>query len=839
VKFIEIILELLFFVFCLSALGEPWRMLIRKFTGLFKGVDFLRAFLLNVYLGGFLLYVIAIVPLHLFSAVVLHVITLVSIVTVVLLHRRRLKDALSPALSHPATLLKKRPSLELALVLAIFAFSLVIQTYPLNDLLLGSVRDTGIHSLFVQVLIENRQVPVTLEPYLSEGIIYPQGFTPMVAYSVLILGYSPPQAVLYVTALFNILTVLGAYFLGKTLPLPEKLKTGLCLAFVFAFVASWPKYITWGSNALVASVPFYFICLSLFPFLLKEKLNVRTTLAVGLLYGYLSVLHLQVYEMLIASLFVLLVYMIIKREKGRGLRFGYFMAITSVSLIVLSPFIMRQLAFYSNPYHNIGVPSDVEIPIPQPSLSTVISAAKWLFENLAADPVLKGASFALILVSIMVIVALRRRSGSIQTSELLKLGLATLLGELLIALFAAISPRDLPFYPQPLLLYLPAYFFFAAIIYPSYDLLSSYLSRKVEPKTTWSELKMKRVLVGAISVMLLIGLFGTFVYQSVAFDATRLYGSYSVFGTTTEQDLQLILWIRDNLPANATILVNTFQSGTFIPSIASRKAVFPSFGSSTSVFYQKLVSLLEEGVLNNTTLDLMKRFNITDIYAGSGISPWDGGIHRWNPRLFLGNPHFGLAKKFGDAYLFHLNYTDTDSVFYDDFEHTDWEEDGWQTGYYGNGLGNVAIATDFGYLSQRSLRITTQAMYSLSEWKYARYVSREVFVSNDSDVVLSFYLKATEGFHGEDAFAVVVSNIYRNQSMIVTTPHGVYEDYANTKTLEGFEGLFSCDLTVSWRQFFDSSLPSTFILEFVNWDFDGIRNVAYVDNVNIASLPTT
>jgi hypothetical protein len=837
VKFIEIILELLFFVFCLSALGEPWRMLIRKFTGLFRGLDFLRAFLLDVYLGGFLLYVIAIVPLHLFSAVVLYVITLVSIVTVVLLHRRRLKDALSPALFHPATLLKKRPSLELALVLVIFAFSLVIQTYPFNDLLLGSVRDTGIHSLFVQVLIENRQVPVTLEPYLSEGLIYPQGFTPMVAYSVLIFGYWPPQAVLYVTAMFNILTVLGAYFLGKTLPLPEKLKTGLCLAFVFAFVASWPKYITWGSNALVASFPFYFICLSLFPFLLKEKLNIRTTLAVGLLYGYLSVLHLQVYEMLIASLFVLLVYMIIKREKGGGLRFGYFVAITSVSLIVLSPFIMRQLAFYSNPYHNIGVPSDVEMPIPQPSLSVVISAAKWLFENFVVDPVLKGASFALILVSVIVIVALRRRSGSIQTSELLKLGLATLLGELLIALFAAISPRDLPFYPQPLLLYLPAYFFFAAIIYPSYDLLSSYLSRKVEPKTTWPELKMKRVLVGAISGMLLVGLFGTFMYQSVAFDAGRLLGSYNVFAVTTEQDLQLILWIRDNLPVNATVLVNNFQGGAFIPSIANRKAVFPSFGSSTSVSYQKLVALLEEGVLNNTTLDLMKHFNITDIYAGSGISPWDGGIHRWNPRLFLGNPHFGLTKKFGNAYLFHLNYTDTDRVFYDDFEHIDWEEDGWQTGYCGNGLGNVAIATDFGYLSQRSLRITTQAIYSVSEWKYARYVSRDVFVPNNSDVVLSFYLKATEGFHGNDTFAVIVSNVYRNQSMIVTTPHGVYEDYANTKTLEGFEGLFSCDLTTSWRQFLDSSLPSTFVLEFVNWDFDSIRNVAYVDNVNITAMP--
>jgi hypothetical protein len=839
VKFIEIILELLFFVFCLSALGEPWRMLIRKFTGLFKSLDFLRVFLLDVYLGGFLLYVIAIVPLHLFSAVVLYVITLVSIVTVVLLHRRRLKDALSPALSHPPTLPKKRPSLELALILVIFAFSLVTQTYPLNDLLLGSVRDTGIHSLFVQVLIENRQVPVTLEPYLSEGIIYPQGFTPMVAYSVFVFGYTAPQAVLYVTALFNVLAVLGAYFLGKTLPLPEKLKMGLCLAFVFAFVASWPKYITWGSNALVASFPFYFVCLSLFPFLVKGKLNVRTILAVGLLYGYLSVLHLQVYEALIASLFVLWVYMIIKRERGRWLRFGYLAAIASVSLVVLSPFIMRQFAFYSNPYHNIGVPSDVEMPIAQPSLSTVISAVKWLFENLAVDPVLEGASFALILVGVIVIVVLRRKSTSIQTSVLLKLGLATLLGELLIALFAAVSPRDLPFYPQPLLLYIPMYFFFAAIIYPLYDLLFSSLSRKAVPKTIEFEPKTKQVLVGAISLMLLIGLFGTFVYQSVAFDAGRLCGSYSVFGVTTEQDLQLIWWIRDNLPANATILVDNFQSGAFIPSIASRKAVFPSFGSSTSTSYQKLVSSLEEGVLNTTTLDLMKHFNITDIYTGSGISPWDGGIHKWDPRLFLGNPQFTLMKNFGNAYLFHCNYVNTSVVFLDDFEHSDWDENGWQTQHIGNGLGNVTASTDFGYDSRRSLRITAQAVYTISEWGYAQYVSREIFVLNDSDVTLSFYLRAVEGFHGNDTFAAVISNAYHNQSMILTTSNGVYGNYTNAKALGGFEGLFSDDLSVSWHKFFNSSLPCTFVLEFVNWDFDGIQNVAYIDDVNVIATPTT
>lgn len=838
-KFIEIILELLFFMFCLSALGEPWRMLIRKFTGLFKGLDFLRVFLLDVYLGGFLLYVIAIVPLHLFSAVTLYIITSVSIVTVILLHRTRLKDILLTVFSHPASLFKKHVSLELALVSLIFASSLVIQTYPLNDLLLGSVRDTGIHSLFVQVLIENRQVPVTLEPYLSEGIIYPQGFTPLVAYSVLIFGYSPPQAVLYVTSLFNVLVVLGAYFLGKALSLSEKWMLGLSLAFVFAFVASWPKYITWGSNAMVASLPFYFICLGICPLLVKGKPDVKLILAVGLLFGYLSVLHLQVYETLIAALFVLWVYMVLRKEKGMWPRLGYFAAISGVSLLVLSPFILRQFAFYWNPYHNIGVPADIATPLPQPSLAIVLATVKWLFENFTADPILNVVSYVLIFASILIMVLLhRKKDRDVQTTELLKLGIATLLGQLLIPLLAAFSPGNLPFYPQPLMLYISLYFFIAAITYSLYHYFS-FVSRKALRKVFEFELGAEKFIVTSISVMLFVGLFGPFLYQSIVFDPWRLYGSYSVFGVTTQQDLQLISWIGNNLPANATILINDFQAGAFIPSIANRKAVFPSFGSSTSSSYRRLVSLLEKGIINMTTLTLMAQFNITDIYAGSGVSPSDGGIHKWNPILFLGNPHFELMKNFGDAYLFHCNYSDTSVVFFDDFEHKYWDENGWQTQHIGNGLGNVTTSTDFGYDSRRSLRITAQSVYTISEWSYAQYVSREIFVLNDSDVTLSFYLRAIEGFHGNDTFAVVVSNAYHNQSMILTTPNGVYGSYTNAKALGGFEGLFRDNLSASWHKFFNSSLPCTFVLEFVNWDFDGIENVAYIDDVNVIATPTT
>ncbi|MCW4031134.1 MAG: hypothetical protein NWE80_02085, partial [Candidatus Bathyarchaeota archaeon] len=397
--------------------------------------------------------------------------------------------------------------------------------------------------------------------------------------------------------------------------------------------------------------------------------------------------------------------------------------------------------------------------------------------------------------------------------------------------------------PQPLLLNIPFYFFLAAFTFLLYHFISSHLLKKIFAKTNKPKLKTKKLLATTISLMLLLGIYTPFLYQSIALDARNLHGSYAVFGVTTEQDHQLLLWIRDNLPKNAVILVNTYQSGTFIPSIANRKAVFPFLASIYSVSYQKLVALLESNILNATTLNLMKHFNITNIYAGSGVSSWDGWKHKWNPKLFLGNPNFKYIKNFGNSYLFEFNYTDSNIVFLDDFEHALWYENGWQTYYGGNGIGNVKITTNFGYNGSRCLKITTQAVYTPLEWRYARQVFREIFVQKNSDVTLSFYLNATEGFHNKlpfnDTFAVFVSNVYRNQSLVFTTPNGVYKDYAYATLLEdGSEGSFCFDLSTRWREKFNSSFPNPFILEFVNYDFDGIENVAYIDNITVTSIPT-
>jgi len=233
----------------------------------------------------------------------------------------------------------------------------------------------------------------------------------------------------------------------------------------------------------------------------------------------------------------------------------------------------------------------------------------------------------------------------------------------------------------------------------------------------------------------------------------------------------------------------------------------------------------------------MKYFNITNVYIGSGVSSWDNWIHKWSPKLFLGNPNFKLEKNFGNAYLFQFGYSNPNIVFLDDFEHALWNEAGWNTGYSGNGLGNVTITTNFGCNDSRCLRMTSQMISTMSEWKYAYCISREILLQNSSNATFSFYLNAIEGFEGKDTFAVLISNIYHNQSMVITTPLGVYDGYAYAKTLDECEGLFSFDLSMLWRQMFNSSLPNTFILELVNYDFDGVENVAYIDKIEVASKP--
>jgi hypothetical protein len=294
---------------------------------------------------------------------------------------------------------------------------------------------------------------------------------------------------------------------------------GLSLAFVFAFVASWPKYITWGSNAFVTSFPLYFVCLSFLVYLVKNKLKLSTIFAIGTLFGYLAVLHIQVYETLLVSLILIWLYFVLKKGKERWNGLQNIIVTTSFSLLVLSPFIYRGLAFYSYPNHNI-VPSDVELPTIQPSLTRLLDGVAFFYGHLALYPLFQIFSLLLILASISVIIIARRNNRLMRTGGLSMIGVATFLGQLLLFVLAALfgSPDSagllLPFpifYPNQLLLYIPFYFFIASFSFHLYHFFSSLLTKKFALQIDESKLRTRKIMVPAISLtkvlFLTLGLF--------------------------------------------------------------------------------------------------------------------------------------------------------------------------------------------------------------------------------------------------------------------------------------------------------------------------------------------
>ncbi len=822
-----LVLQLIFFMFLLIAVGKAFRAVFLRSLKLFSDLDFIQICILDVYLGGFVLYIIAMLPFRLFSWSVVFGFTVLSFLVSVFIHFKALRYVTRLDKIRVFLIENKKAFFDYTLVFAIFIIFLLFHFLSLSDVVLGSVFDDSIHSLKVEVILENNCAPVTLEPYLPEGNIYPLASHVIFAFAAYMLNMEVPKAVFYVTTLFKSLSVFGAYFLGKKLCSERIYYLGL--SFVLAFISSWPLFVGWGGNPFLVGFPLFLVSLGLLFSLLRShvKNNFAGPIAIGLLFGYTGAIIISYLQTLIViAVFGFAFLLIRKRGSARSYLLKFFI-LFSVSLLPLSPFLYRFFIFYQYPGHNIGIPEDFSgYPAEQLHVNQAVS---WAFENLYPYHLLRLITM-LLLVSFGMLLWKTRDYKDIKSQ--LVFTLAIFLAATLLSFIAFLLPTDFGIVSwghQGIILIIPINILIVTFYAKLFKFCRGCKLKRLA-KISYSTLLLAITLVSLITA--------PFLYYRFLVDPRSLRGAYRMFAVTTPGDYDLMTWMKGgNVSSDAVILVSPYEAGLFIPSISNHKIVFPYSGCSFSRSYQNLVNLLLNNVLNETTYKLMLNYSISHVFIGSDAAYWWFERHKWNPAVFLGNPNFKLVKNVGGAYLFELNYMDPNIVFRDDFEHVLWNENGWRTYFVGTGLGNVTITTSFGCNGSKCLRMRSQMIPTISESKHAYCVSREIFFQNNSDITFSFYLNATEGFDGEDTFAVLISNTYRNQSMVITTPNGFYDGYAYAKTLDESEGLFSFDLSMFWHQTFNSSLPNTFILELVNYDFDGVENVAYIDDIKISSKP--
>lgn len=719
------------------------------------------------------------------------------------------------------------------LVFLMFLVFISINLSAVSGLVFGSVRDESIHSLYVQVISENHYIPLTLQPYLPEAIIYPQASHVIFTYAYYVTDLDVPQVIIYVSVLFKSLSIFGAYFLGRKLG--KSIAYALGLSFIFAFISSWPLNVTWGANPFIVGFPLFLICLGLL-FSLYRKHSLVELIVLGLLVGYNGALILSYFETFILIAAFFLVYILIKNRNNIlhvSKRFG---AVFLASLGPLSPFLYRFIAFYGYPNHNIGLPADIT-SLADKQQNIFSQSVQWGLNNLSPYFLLKALILLFVAAFLILLFVTNEYRNTKDKIVIINwFAIAIFVSAVILSLVSFFLTPDMDVISwghQGILLSIPLSIVTLNFFIKLKDAISegkfSALA-KIIPKGSSSAL--------LLAIIVLSLLTAPFMYYRLTTDSENLRNTYNVYAVTSQSDYDLMNWMSANLSSNAVILVHPYEAGLFIPSLSNQKIIFPYTASTMSNSYQTLVHLIANNALNATTYTLMQDWNITYIYLGSNVAYSNNEFPWWNPQLFLGNPNFKLTKNFTDSYLFKLEITDPNVSFFDDFEHLNWNQNGWKSDQAGYGLGNVSLTKDSS--GSKELTITARAAPTVQNWepKYAYFVERNLYSLSSTDVTLSFYLNATEGFSGKDTFAVLVSNLAQSQAVVFSTSNGIFQNYSSTTKIGGNQGLFSFDLSKIWQQTYNSSLPQTAVLQFVNYDFDGTQNVVHLDNVTVTARPS-
>ncbi len=831
-----VLLQLLVVLALLVFIGEPLRAAISKRLPMLSDLDLVQICILDVFIGGFILFILALLPFGLFSLPVTVGLTIFCFTVSLILHRKALVNYAKASTKLDFYIRNRNSMLCYLLVFLMVIVFMSINLSALSNTVFGSVRDESIHSLYVQVISENHNIPFTLEPYLPEAIVYPQASHVIFTFAHYITNLEVPQTILYVSVLFKGLSIMGAYFLGKKLGKSKLYSLGL--GFVIAFISSWPLNVTWGANPFIIGFPLFLICLGLL-YSLYRRFSYTELAVLGLLVGFNGALILSYFETFTLVSLMFFAYFLIKKPIGGVISvLGRFGTVFVSSLIPLAPFMYRYVFTYSYPNHNIGLPSDLALASENKIFFS--QSLQWALDNLSPYLLLKILFMVIIAgFAILLLVTDEYKKDNERIILVNRFAIAIFSSALALSLVSFFLTPDMDVISwghQGILLSIPIsilvlnFFvkFYEAIRYGKFDNIAQKLSIPHLPKGS------KAALLVALALLSL--LIAPFVYYRFAVDSERLTDNYNVYAVTTQGDYDLMLWMRQNLSNSAVILVHPYEAGLFIPSVSHHKVIFPYTASCLSVSYQRIVHMIANYTLNATTYQLMNDWNITHIYVGANVAYSNNMYPWWDPQLFIGNPNFKLVQNFSDSYLFELAITNPTVSLLDDFQHANWSQNGWVSNQTGYGIGNASITEVAG---SRQLMLKAQAAPTAFNWapNYAYLVERNIFSENIKDVSVSFDLNIAGGFSGKDTFAVVVSDPEQSKAIVLSTQDGIYQDYLSTAAISGTSGTFSFQLSKLWIQKYGSSLPETAVLQFVTYDFDGNQNIVYLDNITVTAVP--
>lgn len=667
-------LELLLFAGVFLPAGELIRRLAARWVPLFQNPSWVERLLVDLYLGGGGLYVLALVPLPLFTPplVGLYLVGAASVlVALVVREARATRRGLLRGLRGGWELLPG--GIVLAATLAVFAIEVAIA----EGVPTGNSFDTSILTDYVALLLQNHHVPLSLVPIAPQLTSYPQGTTVWLGAAQMIFSLPPARTPLLVTPLFLSLSPLAGYVLGRRqLGSPW---AGLAIGLTFALIGSWTRVVVATSNDFVFSFP-------LVVWLLARSDLWRTptpltwpdAVAFGGVLGYSAAMNPVGAEWLFPTVVVLGLLTSVRRPGYLRIAVPRWIVSLVASLLFVTPAlwtIVRAGGVLFPAAGNVPIPAVPGAPGISPA-QFVGSIDPFLFRPqdvwLSPFPALRFELAALLIAGalILVVPSLVRRLGPrgppfrelVATTvaaavALLALQVGAAQGLTALDSFAVVSSG-----PQVSIYLFAVYVLLAAL--PLY-LLVEYVREKREDRTpepiapgrpaSARTLSSRSPISNGRAVALV--LVAALLVPGVVVTGTdfpsylqELYGNY---GRVTPSDFALFAWAALNLPTGARVLVAPGSAAQFLPGYARVALLYPVQPIARNASYvaldRELVrgNLTAAGFADLTALDVQYiavTGNTTDLWAPFSPIPLLA-----NPTVF-GPPLFHS----GDAYLFQV-----------------------------------------------------------------------------------------------------------------------------------------------------------------------------------------
>lgn len=668
-------LSLLLWAALAVVVGELVRSLTARFVPLWQRPEAIERALVDFYLGGALLYLIASVPVGAFQLPVVVILPVLALVGVIVLAvRAASRKGLTSLRADLAALRRPAPLIVLLSALGLFLVELSVAT-PVAT---GNTFDSSLLTLYTSLLLHHHMTASSFAPYATTGLLYPQGTTAWLGDAQLLFGLPPARVALLVTPLFLALAPLSGFVFGRRLWGNER--AGLAIALVLAWIGAGTRGTVFGSNDFVFSFPLVLLLAGEAVIWWRPSLpKVGDVVGFGLLAGYSAALNPVGAEWLFLALPIVA---LLVRPRFAGQPLGWFArwaVALATALMGIAPSLYALGIGRSSPGFVAGATA------PPPGATPGITGSQFLG---CIDPFLFGSSDT----GLSTLAALR-----LELAVLIALGLAVLL---LVGRDSALGRYLEPFRPFVAgavvaqvallgLLWLASTGFGPAVavanisssnelsiwLFTVYGLVAAIpLALALERFTGW----LRRADVGppvsrapvarhrsdssrsiAVRAVIPLAVALVIVVPGVVLTPTALPPTlseiYHNLGNVTGADFDLLEYAGSHLPSGARVLVAPGSAGQFLPGYCSDIVLLypmvPGF-STVNASYELLVRDLPSGTF--TTADERALAVLAVGYVvvtGNNTVLWPA----FSPRPFLADPmQYPALFHEGDAYLFEV-----------------------------------------------------------------------------------------------------------------------------------------------------------------------------------------